>query len=149
MKRKLTLALAILALGLQGALAADQQWLPTGQTITPLAAPGSRFDPLALDLPTIGHAVAGQAVTTAITADGTTLFVLTSGYNLWRDKSGAKILDASTEHLFIYDITGGTPVFRQALPIPNAFGGLALSPHDSAVYVGGGADDSIITITRG
>lgn len=149
MKRKLSLVPLVLLLGLQGALAADAQWLPTGQTITPLAAPGARFDPLALDLPTVGKAVAGQAVTTAITADGTTLFVLTSGYNVWRDGAGQKILDASTEHLFIYDITGAAPVFRQAIPIPNAFGGLALSPHGNELYVGGGADDSIITIKKG
>lgn len=131
-----------------GAIAGGDQWLPTGQTITPLAAPGSRFDPLALDLPVIGRAVTGQAVTTALSPDGRTLFVLTSGYNIWKDPQGKTLPQASTEHLFVFDVSGGMPVFRQAVDVPNAFGGLAVSSDGNTVFVGGGVDDSILIFAR-
>src|ERR1043166_6203279 len=131
MKRPYLIALALCLL----APAASAQWLPTGQTVTPLAPAGARFDPLALELPVIGHAVAGQAVTTALTPDGRTLLVLTSGYNSWRDAHGKIIPEASTEHLFVFDVSSGTPAFRQALPVPNAFGGLAISSDGNTAYV--------------
>ena len=119
--------LAALILADPSAIAADEAWLPTGQIITPLATPGAKFAPLALELPVIGRAVAGQAVTTALAPDGRTLFVLTSGYNLWHDPQGKIIPEASTEHLFVYDVSTGNPIFRQAVAIPNAFGGLAIA----------------------
>lgn len=143
MKRRL---IAVLACLLAGSASASE-WLPTGQTITPLAAPGARFAPLDVELPTIGHAVAGQAVTTALTPDGHTLFVLTSGYNLWKDNQGATLPADSTEHLFVYDVSATVPKLLQDLPVPNAFGGIAVADNNT-VYVGGGADDSIITFTR-
>ncbi|HEY2035129.1 MAG TPA: beta-propeller fold lactonase family protein [Rhizomicrobium sp.] len=132
---------------LLAANAAASEWLPTGQTITPLAAPSARFDPLALDLPVIGRAVASDAVTTAISPDGHTLFVLTSGFNSWRDAAGNNIPQASTEHLFVYDISAVTPKFLQAVPVANSFGGLAVAD-DQTVYVGGGADDDFMKFTR-
>ena len=143
-----TTILAVLLFAGRGAIALDETWLPTGQTITPLAAPGAKFAPLALELPVIGHAVAGQAVTTALSPDGRTLFVLTSGYNLWHDPQGKVIPEASTEHLFVYDVSSGGPVFRQTVAIPNAFGGLAIASDGTTLYVGGGSDDSVVTVRR-
>ncbi|MBI3677012.1 MAG: beta-propeller fold lactonase family protein [Proteobacteria bacterium] len=139
-------SIAVLTCLLAGSAGAAE-WLPTGQTITPLAAPGSRFDPLALDLPKIGHAIAGQAVTTALTPDGRTLFVLTSGYNSWRDGDGKTIAEASSEHLFIYDVLATLPKFLQAVPVDNTFGGLAVAD-DKTLYVGGGADDTFVTFSQ-
>ena len=56
--------------------------LPTGQVITPAAVPGSTFSLLPTGRrPETGGAEAGQAVTTALSPDGKTLLVLTSGYN--------------------------------------------------------------------
>ena len=134
---------------LLGASAAgEEMWLPTGQVVTPLSSPGAKFDPLALDLPVIGHVVAGQGVTTALSPDRHTLFLLTSGYNVWRDPAGKIIPEASTEHLFVYDISTGSAVFRQAVAIPNAFGGLAVASDGTTLYVGGGSDDSVITLRR-
>jgi len=131
---------------LLSASASAAQWLPTGQSITPLAAPGAHVEPLALELPVVGKATAGQPVTTAITPDGHTLFVLTSGYNIWRDSAGAIIPAASTEHLFVYDISAGAPKFVQAVPVPNTFGGMAVAD-DHTVYVGGGMDDAFMTFS--
>jgi len=140
--------LAMLLFDASSAVAVDETWLPTGQFITPLAAPGAKFDPLALELPVIGHAVAGQAVTTALSPDGRSLFVLTSGYNLWHDPQGKVIPEASSEHLFVYDVSTGSPIFRQAVAVPNAFGGLAIATDGTTIYVGGGSDDSVVTLRR-
>ena len=49
--------------------------LPTGQVITPAAAPGSTFAPLATGLREDGNADAAEAVTTALSPDGKTLLV--------------------------------------------------------------------------
>jgi YVTN family beta-propeller protein len=55
--------------------------LPTGQAITPLAAPGSTYQRLSTGLRPDGNADADSAMTSALSPDGKTLLVLTSGYN--------------------------------------------------------------------
>ncbi len=49
--------------------------LPSGQTITPLAAPGAQMLPLATDLRSDGNADATGAMSTALSPDGSTLLV--------------------------------------------------------------------------
>ena len=66
--------------------------LPTGQTITPSAAPGSSFDRLSTGLRQDGSADAAEAVTTTLSPNGKTLLVLTSGYNQnFKTESGSDI----------------------------------------------------------
>lgn len=60
--------------------------LPTGQFITPTAAPGSTIQVLATGLRADGNADAAQAVKTALSPDGNTLLVLTSGWNRSNDQ---------------------------------------------------------------
>src|SRR6516165_6406602 len=55
--------------------------LPTGQVITPIAAPGSTLQVLSTGLRSDGNADAAQAVNTQLSPDGKTLLVLTSGWN--------------------------------------------------------------------
>ena len=55
--------------------------IATGQRITPTAAPGSQVLPLHTDLRTDNNADAANAVTTALSPDGSTLLILTSGSN--------------------------------------------------------------------
>jgi hypothetical protein len=62
--------------------------LPTGQRITPTATPGSTFAPLNPGIAALPSYTAGQAVSTAVSPDGRTLLVLTSGYNQILDSSG-------------------------------------------------------------
>src|SRR5579863_9741145 len=50
-----TIILAVFLLDARSAVAVDEIWLLTGQVITPLAAPGAKFDPLALELPVVGR----------------------------------------------------------------------------------------------
>ncbi|WP_373527859.1 beta-propeller fold lactonase family protein [Nostoc sp.] len=134
--------------------------LPTGQIITPTAAPGSTFGRLATGLRPDGNADAAEAVTTALSPDGKTLLVLTSGYNLnFRDQNtGANltypVLDPLTgkpsaeitrkaEWVFVYDVSNGKLVKRQQLNIPNTYNGLAWAKDGTRFYVSGGIDDRV------
>ena len=56
--------------------------LPTGMHITPAAARGAIFSALRPGLPAQSNFTVGDAVSTAISPDGNTLLILTSGYNI-------------------------------------------------------------------
>jgi DNA-binding beta-propeller fold protein YncE len=118
--------------------------LPTGATITPDAAPGSVFQPLTVDLPDYpGRAVDGAEIT-AISPDGKTLLILTSGFNKLRDANGAVQPADSHEYIFVFDIsTPSVPVKKQVLFVPRAFNGLAWGPDGTKFYVAGGPDDTL------
>jgi hypothetical protein len=60
--------------------------LPTGQFITPTAAPGSSIQVLATGLRGDGNADASEAVNSALSPDGKTLLVMTSGWNRNNDQ---------------------------------------------------------------
>ena len=122
--------------------------LPTGQAITPTAAPLSRFQTLKPGLAGYPNHEVGFAVATAISPDGATLLVLTSGYTEVRNKKGVKDKNASMEFIFVFDITKGEPRQIQALPILHAFGGIVWNPNGSEFYVGGGVDDVVHTFAK-
>src|SRR5689334_10013203 len=61
--------------------AKKQQPLPTGMSITPTAAPGSKLLFLNPDLPGMPEFLADHPISTALSPDGRTLLVLTSGFN--------------------------------------------------------------------
>jgi YVTN family beta-propeller protein len=158
-----------------GNLADGSALLPTGQIITPAAAPGSTFAPLATGLRSDGTADAAEAVSTALSPDGKTLLVLTSGYNqnFKNETTGtditypildpvtgqpSSIIDSQTgqsitttrkaEWVFIYDVSSGSLVKQQQINIPNTYNGLAWSPDSQNFYVSGGIDDRIYVYTR-
>jgi len=85
--------------------ASAQVLLPTGATITPSAAPGSVFAALTTSLPDFPTYTPDGAETTAISPDGKTLLILTSGYNLMENASGNYTGTDSGEFVFVYDIT--------------------------------------------
>jgi DNA-binding beta-propeller fold protein YncE len=123
--------------------------LPTGGSITPDATPGSRvldLDPKPQSRPDF-HA--GGAVSTVRSPDGRTLLVLTSGYNRSHDTEGQLVDDASTEWVFVFELAGGGPRQVQAVPVPNAFDGIAFAPAGDRFYVGGGSDDVVREYARG
>jgi len=141
--------------------------LPTGQVITPAAAPGSSFGPLPTGLRQDGNADAAEAVTTALSPDGKTLLVVTSGYNLnFNDQTTGKpltypVLDPVTgqpainsntkspvttsqaEWVFVYDVSSGALVKKQQINIPNTYIGLTWGPDSKRFYVSGGIDDRV------
>ncbi|MBO0738039.1 MAG: phosphoesterase, partial [Alphaproteobacteria bacterium] len=123
--------------------------LPTGQVITPTAAPGSVFQPLNPRLAAEPNYTVGQAESTAVSPDGKTLLILTSGFNLNANPAGTAVDTASsTEFVFVFDISTGKPNQLQAIPVPNAFSGIAWAPDGTAFYVAGGQDDNVHIYTK-
>jgi DNA-binding beta-propeller fold protein YncE len=117
--------------------------LPNGLLITPGAAPHSVQLPLNPGVASRPNFTLGQAVTTALSPDGTQLLVLTSGYN----RGPGQLADFS-EYIFVYDVTAFPPRQIQALPIPNSFCGLVWNPAGDEFYVSGGVDDSVHIFAR-
>src|SRR5215472_5576068 len=133
--------------------------LPTGQVITPTAAPGSTIQVLSTGLRTDGNADAAEAVNTALSPDGHTLLVLTSGWNRSnRRPDGTSItfpaLDPNTgvavgttnlsEWVFVFSINSdGSVTKQQQINIPSTYSGLAWAPDGTRFYVSGGQDDRI------
>jgi len=148
------------------AAAAGVQFIPNmNQWITPLAPQGSEFQSLVTPWLVNGNPwLAGQGVSSVVS--GSTLLVLTSGFN--RIFSGPALSNMafvpeppivevapgpspapgglpanspSSEYVFVYDISAGSPVYQQAVMIPNSFHGIAFDPSQNAFYVSGGMGD--------
>src|SRR5512146_555931 len=98
---RLLLKFALLASTLVSNIAFCQQpapqTLPTGMEITPLAVKGSSFQELNPGLPDLPQFTADHPITTALSPDGKTLLVLTSGYNTNFDRKGKAIPALSNE----------------------------------------------------
>ncbi len=127
----------------QGFTLIEGERLPTGMRITPEAASGALFQPLNPDLPTRPDYLADHAVSTAVSPDGKTLLILTSGYNRNNGPDGNRVAEESNEYVFVYDISTGAPNKKQVLQIPNTFNGTAWHPNGEAFYVAGGVDDNV------
>jgi len=129
------------------------EFIPTGVHITPAAAKGAQFVALNPDPSFDPQFTAGQATTTALSPDGKTLLILTSGFNSQNftsgPKAGKKNPAESVEYIFVYDVTGKTPVKKQVLQVPNAFDGLAFDPNGAEFYVSGGPDDTVHVFVTG
>ncbi|MHB1676761.1 MAG: beta-propeller fold lactonase family protein [Sulfuriferula sp.] len=121
----------------------DGTQLPTGVRITPTAATGARFERMNPDLPTLPNFQAGQAVSTALSPDGNSLLVLTSGYNRNRGADGKIDPATSNEYIFIYNVKSSVPVKRQVLQVADTFSGIAWQPDGRRFYVTGGVDDNV------
>ena len=133
--------------------------LPSGQFITPTAAPGSTIQVLATGLRPDGNADASEAVNTALSPDGKTLLVLTSGWNRNNDQpNGTPItfptLDPTTgvavgttgndEWIFVFTLDRqGVATKQQQITVPDTYSGLAWAPDGSRFYISGGDDDRI------
>ncbi|MES2127351.1 MAG: beta-propeller fold lactonase family protein [Pseudomonadota bacterium] len=133
-------ALALLVAAPSGR-GAETVALPTGQLMSPTAAPGSRYLALSVELTT--HVLAGFAQTETLSPDGKTLLVITAGFNMIRDAAGKKIDSDSSQFIFVFDVSGGHPVQRQVLQVPNAYIGLAFAPDGKRFYVPGAVDDNV------
>jgi len=126
--------------------AAEQKTqLPTGDFITPLAAPGSTFERLNPHLKDFPAYTVGQAMSEALSPDGKTLLILTSGYNVLNNADGKQDPASSNEYVFVYDVSGAAPKPTQVIQVPNTFAGLVFAPDGKRFYVSGGPDDDIHT----
>ena len=154
-KRLSSSAAGLLVLSLLVPLASAQLNLPPaqqipnmGQQITPLGQLVT-LNPHLADNPGV---LASQAMSTAVSPDHKTLLVLTSGYNRvyipgvpappypWYGPD-------SNEYVFVYDISKPTPVFKQAVQIPNTYNGIVFDPSGTHFYVAGGVNDNVHTVT--
>jgi YVTN family beta-propeller protein len=144
-----TAAIAVAALTLLTGAAGAAELLPTGQAITPTAAPGAIFQPLNPDRPADPKLTAGQASALALSPDGRNLLILTSGFNRMFTAGGQLSLALSQEYVFVYDVSGQSPVKRQVLTIPNTFLGLAWAPTGGQFFVSGGVNDEVLEFVGG
>jgi DNA-binding beta-propeller fold protein YncE len=120
---------------------------PTGWAITPTAAPGAIFQPLNPDLPDAPGFTAGQASAVALSPDGRTLLILTSGFNRMLGADGKAIPSQSSEYVFVYDVAGEAPAKRQVIRVPDTFIGIAWAPAGDRFFVSGGVDDDVLEFT--
>ncbi|MGP6157651.1 MAG: bifunctional YncE family protein/alkaline phosphatase family protein [Vulcanimicrobiaceae bacterium] len=138
--------------------------VPTGLVITATKAPGSTFQRLTTGLRADGTADGAEAVNSALSPDGKTLLVLTSGYNLgFSTESGTPIawpvldpktglptatLTSKAEWVFVFDVTGATPTKIQEINIPDTYVGLVWDPSGGRFYVSGGGDDRVYAFKK-
>ena len=139
----LTTFAAVLACSAAWGDADDKTRIPTGQFITPLAAPGSTFEALNPHLRDFPDYTVGQAMSEALSPDGKTLLILTSGYNRLNNAAGKQVPGDSNEYVFVYDVSGASPKPVQVIQVPNTFAGIAFAPDGGHFYVSGGQDDVV------
>ena len=137
--------LAALAIGVS---AASAQPLPTGQMLTPLAAPGARFEPLTARIGPHPGYVADGASAIAVSPDGREMLVLTSGFNRFNGADGKVVPAQSTQYVFRYAIGATGARWLQTLPVANSFSGVAWAPDGRGFAVGGGVDDDLHLFRR-
>jgi YVTN family beta-propeller protein len=119
------------------------QILPTGMGITPQAAPGTSLQALNPDMPNMPAYTADHPIATALSPDGNTLLVLTSGYNRIVNIKAKPVAELSNEYVFIYDVRQGQAVKQQVLEVANTYTGLAWAPDGKSFFVSGGMDDNV------
>jgi DNA-binding beta-propeller fold protein YncE len=125
-----------------------KQYLPTGQAITPGAAPGARFTPLVVNIGPHPAYVADGAAAIALSPDNKEMLVLTSGYNRFDGPDGKPVEAQSTQYIFRYAMSSQGARRLQTLHVPNSFGGIAWLPDQSGFIVGGGVDDALYLFAR-
>jgi YVTN family beta-propeller protein len=119
---------------------------PPGLYITPTVLANAVQQPLNPGLTNYPNFVAGEAVKAVVSPDGKTLAILTAGMNSLYDTSGNVDTAASTQFLFLYDISGANktnPVLKQVIQQLNAHVGLVWAPSSQTLYASGGCDDAV------
>ena len=131
----------LMTTGLAGAVQAQD--LPTGQSLSPMAAPGAVFTPLRTGIGPHPDYVADGSGAMSTSPDGKRLLILTSGYNKFNGPDGKVVADQSGQFIFVYDLGKKGAHLVQTLRVDNAFYGLAWRPDGKGFYVSGGVDDKV------
>ena len=124
------------------------QYLPTGQALTPTAAPGARFTPLTVHVGPHPSYVADGASAITVSPDKREMLVLTSGFNRFSGADGKLVEAQSTQYVLRYAISETGARWLQTLQVPNSFGGIAWRPDGRGFLVGGGVDDVLYLFAR-
>jgi YVTN family beta-propeller protein len=147
---------AIVALSMQASAdssapqAATQQ-LATGQLVTPTAVRGAVQQFLNPGLSAYPNFIAGEAVRSQLSPDGSTLAIICAGQNSLYKPDGTLDVPASTQFIFLYDVSGAhkeSPVLTQVIPQTNAHVGLVFSRDGGTLYAAGGRDDVVYVYTK-
>ncbi|MEP7306161.1 MAG: bifunctional YncE family protein/alkaline phosphatase family protein [Acidobacteriota bacterium] len=120
--------------------------LPTGQFITPKVIKGAVQQYLNPGLIHYPDFVAGEAVRSQLSPDGTTLAIITAGQNSLDKADGTLDMVNSTQFIFLYNVEGPNkvkPVLVQVIQQLNAHVGLVFAPDGNTLYAAGGADDAV------
>jgi YVTN family beta-propeller protein len=133
----------------EGASATSQ--LATGQYVTPKALRGSIQQLLNPGLAAYPSFVAGEAVRSQLSPDGTTLAILCAGQNSLDKPDGTTDVANSTQYIFLYDVSGPhkqAPALTQVIQQTNAHVGLVFSKDGGKLYAAGGRDDAVYVYTK-
>jgi len=125
--------------------------LPTGQYVTPTAPAGAVQQYLNPGLANYPDFVAGMAVRSQLSPDGSTLAIICAGQNTLYKSTGVVDPDNSTQYIFLYDVSGAnktSPVLQQVIKQANAHAGLVWSPDGLTLYAAGGNDDAVYVYTK-
>jgi hypothetical protein len=105
--------------------------LATGQSVTPTALNGSVQDFLNPGLPGYPDFIAGEAVRSRLSPDGSTLAIITAGQNSLYKPDGTVDVANSTQYIFLYNAEGANkakPVLTQVLKQRTRMSGSARPP---------------------
>jgi YVTN family beta-propeller protein len=125
--------------------------LPTGQFITPTFIDGAVQQYLNPGLTAYPNFVAGMAVRSQLSPDGTTLAIITAGQNSLYKPDATVDIANSTQFIFLYNVEGANkakPVLTQVIKQVNAHVGLVFSPDGNTLYAAGGNDDAVYVYTK-
>ena len=131
-----------------GAVASAQQ-LPTGQSLSPLAAPGAVFRPLVSRVGPHPDYIADGAAAIAVSPNRREMLVLTSGFNRFNGSDGKVVAAQSGQYVFAYRIDCAGARLEQTLVVPNAYSGIAWTPDGRGFAVGGGVARVVHRLRRG
>src|SRR5271166_4949865 len=126
--------------------------LPTGQYVTPTAPLTNAVQQdLNPGLAAYPKFVAGEAVRSQLSPDGTTLAIICAGQNSLYDTTGTVDKPNSTQYIFLYNVAGAnktSPKLSQVIKQTNVHVGLVWSPDGSTLYGTGGNDDAVYAYTK-
>ena len=127
--------------------------LPTGQYVTPVKPLTAALQqPLNPGLPLYPNFVAGEAVRSQLSPDGSTLAIICAGQNSLVVADGTSVDVAnSTQYIFLYNVGDGdrtAPKLSQVIKQTNAHVGLVWAPDGKTLYGTGGADDVVYAYTN-
>ncbi len=126
--------------------------LPTGQYVTPLKPLTNAIQQmLNPGLPAYPNYVAGEAVLSALSPDGTTLAIICAGDNSLYNTAGVVDTANSTQYIFLYNVAGTnktSPALTQVIKQTNSHVGLVWSPDGTTLYAAGGSDDAVYAYTK-
>jgi hypothetical protein len=125
--------------------------LATGQYVTPTVIKDAVQQYLNPGLPAYPNFIAGEAVRSQLSPDGTTLAIITAGQNSLYKPDGTVDTANSTQFIFLYNVEGAhkaRPLLTQVIQQVNAHVGLVFSPDGNTLYAAGGADDVVYVYGR-